>query len=251
MDNMNKSFRKVLLFISLICIIALLTTGFMLLRQFDVINILRDQEEIPEEPRTEEEQRVIDELPDDLIYTLPRAATALQLALFEELFHTHDQFNQTGSDTDLIRYSSVIAQNFVADFFTLSNKTSRTNVGGLQFIADDILENFRDYALNNFYLYLNHHINTFGSESLPTVETIRIVNAEIGNHTLPLSEWPWSEYVPAIFVDLEWTYLRTTLPYINDFQSSARIILQENDGVVRIRAIMELPATDEDQNTIN
>lgn len=238
MDSVNNAFRKILLFISLLCAILLLVGGFVFLQQFDLLSNQPDEEP---EVRTEEEQRVIEELPDNLVYNLPRDATPLQLALFTELFNFHEQYTQTPSAANALRYASVIAQNFVADFFTLSNKSARINIGGLQFITPDILDAFQETALNNFYFHLNHHINTFGQDLLPTVETTRIINAEAAQHSLALNESPWSEYIPVIVVDIEWTYLQTTFAYLAEFQTSARIILQENNDTIRIVAITEMP----------
>jgi len=253
MHSFNKSFQKVLLIVSSLCVLFILIGGFMLLRQFDLRGtnapVPSTPVEYEEPPRDENEQYFIDtlELPEDLVYDLPRGSTAIQLSLFEELFRAHDQFNLTGADEDLITYAAVIAQNFVADFFTLSNKTARTDVGGMQFIAEDIFEEFYDYALNTFYFHLAHHINNFGSASLPTVETIRVVTAETGFYALSLQAYPWTEYVPIIIVDLEWTYLNTTLPYINEFINSSRVHLQEINGEIRIIGIVEMPEQTENQ----
>lgn len=242
MNSFNKSFQKVLLLVSLLCAIVILIGGFLILRQFDFFRTASTNvSDVIDVPRSDGELDGIEQVPDDLIYTLPRGATTLQLDLFQELYHTHDQFNRTGSEEDLINYASVIAQNFIADFFTLSNKSARTDIGGIQFIFDDILDAFYEYALNTFYLHLNHHINTFGSESLPTVETIRVLAAEAGFYSLSLQDYPWTEYIPIIIIDLEWEYQSTTLPYIGEFQTSVRVHLQEINGEVRIIGIVEIP----------
>ena len=242
MNSFNKSFQKVLLLVSLVCAIFILIGGFLLLHQFDFFRTASPSvPDIVDIPRSDEELDVIDQAPDDLIYTLPRDATTLQLDLFQELYYTHEQFTGTGSDENLINYASLIAQNFIADFFTLSNKSARTDIGGMQFIADDIFDDFYEYALNTFYLHLNHHISTFGSESLPTVETIRVLTAEAGFYSLSLQDYPWTENVPIIIIDLEWEYRNTTLPYIGEFQTSVRVHLQEINGEIRIIGIVEMP----------
>lgn len=250
MHNFNKSFQKILLLVSLLCTIIILISGFMLLRHFGLSGGSSNAATVDAPPRDEIEQDFLDELdlPEDLIYDLPRGATALQLELFAELFDAHDRFNRIASEVNLVQYASTIAQNFVADFFTLSNKTSRNDIGGLQFLADDIFEYFYDYVLNTFYLHLNHHITNFGSDSLPTVGTITVLNSESILYALSIDEYPGTEDLPLVQVDLEWTYLSTTLPYINEFQTSARILLQEINGEIRIRSIMEIPIENDSES---
>ena len=240
MENFNTLFKKILLAASALCLFILLISGFVLLRH---VNLLGQAP--TEEPRTEEEQRVIDELPEDLVYALPRRATPHQLELFELLFSAHDDFNTIVIDSFLLTYSEMIARNFVADFFTFSNKDSRHDIGGLQFIHEEVVDAFFDFAVNTFYLHLNQHLDIFGAESLPTVATTRVINSETDWQRLELNEYPWAEYLPVIIVDVEWTYATTTLPDIHEFQTSARFILQEDAGVIRIRSIEQMPIEEE------
>lgn len=241
MDNLNKTLKKVLLAASTLCLIILLISGFALLLQFDLIG----SSSTAEEPRTEEEQRIINELPGDLFYTLPRRATTHQLEIFEPLFIAHNNFNETNTDSYLQAYAEMIARNFIADFFTFSNKSSRHDVGGLQFINAEIYDEFYDFAVNTFYLHLNQYLEIYGAHQLPSVATTTILHSEIGWHRLELTEYPWAEYLPVIIVDVEWAYAPTTLSDIDEFQTTARIILQEDDGEVKIRSIEDVPVAEQ------
>jgi hypothetical protein len=238
--------------------VALLVGGVLLLAQVDtVLGRNPVENDIVTELPSDEGERVIPELPESNGYTLRRQATAYQIELFELLVNAHDQFYETASDEDLKNYASAIVRNFVADFFTLSNKNSRSDVGGLQFFSEDVVDNFRNVAVDEFYLYLNRYIETFGSESLPTVSSTIILGEvefdylmiEVEGESNEISDeregTRLKEEVRTIIIDIEWTYEATTLPYIDRFQTLARFVLVEHEESVRIYVI-ELTETDED-----
>ena len=244
MNKQNNPLKKLMLLISALLAIALLVSSAMLLLEVNVFEILRRGATL-EEPRTEEEQRLIDLVPPTIDYTLRRRATPYQIELFEILIEDHNRFSETRTNETLMNYAESIVRNFVADFFTFSNKSSRTDIGGLQFLATEITDSFNEFALNTFYLYLNQYISLFGNESLPRVESTTILSSGHGQHGLSLDEWPWTEYIEVIIIDIEWAYAFTTLPYIDDFQTSARFILLEENSSIRIHAILPLPVTNQ------
>jgi len=257
-------FKKVLLYISVILGIAFLVGGILLLSQIDEV-LGRNVAEVDEqtEQQTERppvEREPIDELTDSVKYTLRRNATDYQLELFDLLVNAHEQFYADKSDENLEIYASAIVQNFVADFFTLSNKSSRSDVGGLQFFSEDTVDNFRSFAIDEFYLYLNQYIEMFGSESLPTISSTTILEIEFGTRTIEIEDEngelddeaenvPVEKEVRTIIIDIEWSYESTTLSDIDEFQTAARFVLVEHEESVRIY-IIELIETD-DENQVN
>jgi len=257
-------FKKVLLYISVILGIAFLVGGILLLSQIDevlgrnVVEVDEQTEQQTERPPVEREP--IDELTDSVKYTLRRNATDYQLELFDMLVNAHEQFYADKSDENLEIYASAIVQNFVADFFTLSNKSSRSDVGGLQFFSEDTVDNFRSFAIDEFYLYLNQYIEMFGSESLPTISSTTILEIEFGTRTIEIEDEngelddeaenvPVEKEVRTIIIDIEWSYEPTTLSDIDEFQTAARFVLVEHEESVRIY-IIELIETD-DENQVN
>jgi len=264
-SNMNKKIRKILLSASAILGIVLLVGGLLLMNQMNAMlrdNNGEDDYTEVEETLPPEVERVIEELPPSDGYELRRNPTEYQLELFERLVNSHDQFHDTGTDEDLKDYAVTIAQNFVADFFTLSNKHSRTDVGGLQFFSDEVVDNFRNSAIDEFYLYLNQYLEIFGSESLPTVASTTLLSAEFEYRTIAIEdeeeedseeyasfgyydfleeEEELGEQVRALVIDVEWSYANSTLMYIDEFQTEARFVLIEvEDEGVRIFQI-EMP----------
>ena len=244
MSNGSKKFKRFLLQISILLGITLLVGGSMLWSQIDTV-LGRNHGAEVEEPRTPEEQARIDELPPSE-YALRRNPTEYQIELFELLALAHDQFYETESDSDLKDYAAAMVRNFVADFFTLSNKNSRTDVGGIQFFSEDLEDNFRNYAIDTFYLYLNQHMEMFGSESLPTVVSTTILRVEFDYRMIEIEEengevsegyspfgyeaLPLEEEVRTIVIEVEWSYANSTLADIEEFQTSARFVLMEVEG---------------------
>ena len=256
MSDENNRFRF-LFYISIVLAGALLISGGLFLHQVDAL--LGNNAEVEVEVAHElppEEQEIIDEPAPTNDYTLRRNPTEYQIELFELLVNAHDQFYETGLDTDLKKYASAIVQNFIADFFTLSNKTARQDVGGLQFFSEEVADSFRSFAIDEFYLYLNQHIATYGSDSLPTVESTTIQNVEFGTRMIELEKKDevdvneattfdydggvLEEEVRTIIIDAEWSYVNSPLWYIDEFQIAARFTLIPSEEGVRIYVI-ELP----------
>ena len=182
-------------------------------------------------------------------YHLRMNATDYQTELFSMLITAHNEFNDVGNDATLLTYASVITQNFVADFFTLSNKESRNDVGGLQFFSTDLMENFQTSAIDNFYLHLNQFTEMFGADELPTVASTRVKSVTFLPRTIELEDnedtEDIEETVRTMVVEIEWTFEETRLPYIQDFQTSGRFTLLEvEDEGVRIFSI-EMISEDE------
>ena len=261
MSNENNNLKIVFLSISAFLSIVLLVSGVLLLRQLDTLlgrnndvdDYYYDDYYVVVEPTSPEEERTIEELPPSDGYTLRRNPTEYQLELFDLLVNTHNQFNDSGSDVDLQDYAEAIVRNFVADFFTLSNKNSRTDIGGLQFISEGITDNFRTSAIDDFYLYLNQYLTIFGSESLPTVVSTEILDTQFGTQIIEIEDddddieeynqfgyYGYEEEIPGeevrtIIIDVSWSYANSTLLYINEFQTEAQFVLIEiEDEGVRI-----------------
>ncbi|MCL1950992.1 MAG: hypothetical protein FWF59_14825 [Turicibacter sp.] len=172
-------------------------------------------------------------------YIIPQQATEFQEGIFGQLL----QAKENGADTREL--AGLVVQNFVADFFTWSNKEGRHDVGGLQFIASDIRQNFRQAAIDGFYLYLNQYLETLGPEGLMEVNSVSITNVDV--------DYQWAEvemdpetleelttYLPVIRVEAQWAYRGGFW----DFQREAVFYLTHEDGYLSIRSMM---APDEEE----
>jgi len=198
-------------------------------------------------------------------YQLRENATDFQKVIYDDLLNTYANYQSLGSDANREAYAMAVVKNFIADFYTWSNKDGRTDVGGLQFITPEIQTNFRSYAIDQFYLYLNQYLNQYDAEDLLTVSNIWIEDLELdkelsleGESDLDLEpdEGPGEiefeenegnddldddleEEVKVIEVVASWGYEDSYLTRIGAFQQGATFLLVEDDGILTIHMIDE------------
>lgn len=96
---------------------------------------------------------------------------------YKKLFYQlKDILNSSVVDED--EYIKVISQMFVMDFYTLKNKTSSDDVGGVDFVYSDVLTNFKDKAKDTVYLYLENYLTTSKKKNLPVVDDVLVEKVE-------------------------------------------------------------------------
>ena len=93
--------------------------------------------------------------------------------MFEELKKILSEENVNEED-----YVKKISEMFIYDFYSLSDKTAKTDVGGVDFVYPGVLENFLLNAQNTYYKYVESNIYKNRNQSLPTVGEIEVVSAE-------------------------------------------------------------------------
>lgn len=71
-------------------------------------------------------------------------------------------------------YAKVISKLFVADLFTLDNKITSSDVGGLQFVYTDFKEDFVNIAKNSLYSSVQSNIYGDRTQKLPIVSNVEI-----------------------------------------------------------------------------
>ncbi|MCL2559207.1 MAG: hypothetical protein FWE07_01860 [Turicibacter sp.] len=239
MSELNNKKGKVLLLFSVFFGLLFLATMGVLIFQTRDIRSDSDQVDQNDEPVVEEQQpdEVEDYDEDVSPYELSINATDLQIELFEELMRAHQQFEELGTEAALQDYASEMARNFIADFFTLSNKESRSDVGGVQFFPDEIAADFALDATSTFYLHLGRHLETYGSDLMPMVDSVTVTEVYLEPRLMENTECEfydfWGncldepQFETTIVVYLEWTFAPTHLLEIDQFQTAARIVLME------------------------
>lgn len=94
----------------------------------------------------------------------------------------HDMFKELEDilkgEVDEEEYAKKIAQMFIYDFYTLSDKDAKTDIGGVDFVYEGVLENFLQNAQNTYYKYVESNIYDNRDQKLPTVKDIEIMSVE-------------------------------------------------------------------------
>ena len=81
-------------------------------------------------------------------------------------------------EVDYKAYASKLAEMFVVDFYSLSDKTAKTDVDGVDIVLPDILNNFLENAENTFYKYVESNIYNNRKQKLPEVNTVEVESVE-------------------------------------------------------------------------
>ena len=105
-------------------------------------------------------------------YTLDENETKLYKEEFEKL----DKI-LSSEDINYEDYAKEVSKLFIIDFYTLSNKLSKNDIGGTQFIKEDMRDNFIDQARSTFYKYVEVKSDK-RTQKLPEVSVINDIKIE-------------------------------------------------------------------------
>ncbi len=151
--KLKKKFKIIL---AIIIILVVAVTAFFVYRHFTTNN------------KKPTEVTVISKI-DSYGYQLESNKTKVYNDLFNHLKEV-----LTGDNIDEEEYVKTIAQLFLVDFYTLKNKLSNADIGGVQFLAPSIQENFILKAKNTIYKYVKSNIYGDREQTLPEVKEVTV-----------------------------------------------------------------------------
>lgn len=101
---------------------------------------------------------------------------------------------------DYEAYASNLAKLYIIDFYTLSNKLNKYDVGALDFILDSDKDAFKNKAMDTYYRYVKD--NTYGdrTQNLPEVKALEITSIEDMSYKIE------NKTYDAYLVKVEWSY---------------------------------------------
>ena len=130
-------------------------------------------------------------------YVLEDNETDLYKKYFNQLSKT---LNVEKEDIDYDKYAELVSKLFVADFYNLKNKTTKNDVGGLQFIHEDMQDNFSLKAKDTMYKNIKSNVYGDRKQELPEVKDITMDDIESDTFTYNDTEYD------SINVTLSWEY---------------------------------------------
>ncbi len=151
--------KKIRFLILAILIIALGVVGFL---------IYKDHTKKPEVT----EVKVINQI-EKYGYSLKENKPSKYKEMFKELETILNE-----KEVDEEKYVSKIAEMFIYDFYSLNDKTAKTDIGGVDFVYSGILENFLLNAQDTYYKYIENNIYNNRKQSLQVVSNIEIESVE-------------------------------------------------------------------------
>lgn len=175
--------------------------------------------------------KIVDEIKlKSINYVVNENDTKLFKKNFEELKKVLNE-----KKIDNKKYAEAISKIFVVDFFTLSNKTSKNDVGGVQFVYSSYKSDFVDYARDGMYKRVNNSIEDGNNSGLPTVSSVNVSNIEEVDPSAIFSNIDFGEDKVGYEVTLDWTYKNnddyqdsTTLTIVNDGKKISVAKMTEN-----------------------
>ena len=173
-------------------------------------------------------------------YILRDNPTDLQRQYFDELKEAIEG-EEPADDTTI---AGLVAKNYIADFYTWTNKNGQYDVGGLYYVYDGEFENGDHYkeniflkARDGFYKYISAYGTQYGKENLLEVENVDIVSCQkmsspyvISEHDSYKqdSEGEWYDYrvnnsYDWYLVKLNWSYKDTTKLNLSQYATSINL----------------------------
>lgn len=165
---------------------------------FLVVNACSKKEDSKNE-KVVEEQKEKTQLIENHQYTSPLNPTENQILAYNDLSATVEK-------GDNKEEAKQVAVSFVYDFFTLSNKKSAEDIGGLQFIPSNKVATFMQYAKSYYYSNYSTIANEYGKENLPEVDSVSVESMEEAQ--LDFGEYTNSGYI----INVKVTYKENKLP---------------------------------------
>lgn len=169
----------------------------------------------------------------NLYYSLRKNGTDYQKAIYTQL---SDAFDQEVINEEAI--SGLVVQNFVADFYTWTNKLRFNDVGGLQFLHNDVEGWVNAQALETFYNDMNYYLQNGGLED--TLEVSRVDVSAVKSE-FEMAEDDEITKVPSYVVNASWSYLPSSKISVDEFQSSAVFtLIADDEGLFTIVEVSDI-----------
>lgn len=167
---------------------------------------------------------------DDVDYVVSDTDTKLFKENFNELKKVLN-----AKEVDNKKYAETITKLFVIDFFTLSNKTSKNDVGGVQFVYDSYKKDFIDGARDTIYKQVHSLVTDDKSNSdLPTVTKVKIDDIDEISPASMFEGLGFTEDQVGYMINISWEYKNK-----DDFQTNATIIIVPDGNKLSVGRMQE------------
>lgn len=138
---------------------------------------------------------------------------------YEKLFRELEKILKA-KEVDVEAYANKISEMFIYDFYSLEDKSTKTDVGGVEFVHPNALSNFLVNAEDTYYKYVESNIYGDRVQKLPIVDEMLINATEQTTYIYNNKEYE------AYKVNISWTY---TSEEFSDYQDSAALYFIKDD----------------------
>lgn len=120
-------------------------------------------------------------------------------------------------------YAKLISKLFIIDVYTLSNKLSSTDIGGLDYLQKDLKENFQENMGSSLYKTVESNLDGKRTQELPTVASVNINS--VFETTYTYNKVDYKAYI----VDASWDYVKDL-----GYQSSMKLTIINDNKILYI-----------------
>ena len=177
---------------------------------------------------------------DEYDYHLRANPTELQVTLFEELAEA-----LYADEVDGEAIAALIVENFVADFYTWTNKINEYDVGGMYYVYADQRVNIYDKAREEFYLNIDNAIQEYGSEGLIEIAQVEATATLLTTGYDIETDEETIHYDNAYYVTCTFSYTSSAMDTSN-LVTSQNFIVIINDETGRYEIVEALEETTDD-----
>lgn len=147
-------------------------------------------------------------------YTLSKSDTDLYKSTFKELSKVLNE-----KPVDMNSYAKLISELFIIDLYSLDNKLTSTDIGGIEFLHKDLRENFKENMGSTLYKFVESNIDGKRKQELPMVKEVNVSDVFETKYTYNKNEYP------AYLVTADWSYEKDL-----GYQTSIKLtIINDND----------------------
>lgn len=175
--------------------------------------------------QSKEEPKEVVQIRANSTYAAPKNPTQEMTLVYNDLT---DAVLGTADDTTK---ASLVASVFAYDFFTLYNKDSATDIGGMVYIPTSMQEEFQTFAAAWFYQNYDVITNLYGKEELPYV-----ISHEIKSTTPEQVVFKQNTY-NGYRVNLTLTYKKSSIE-TKLLKTNLEVVLIYVDGEFRVKEIV-------------
>ena len=121
-------------------------------------------------------------------------------------------------------YVKQISKMYIYDFYSLDDKTAKTDIGGVDFVHPDALTNYLQNAQDTYYKYVENNIYKNRTQKLPIVDDSKIEVVSVEKTPFAYGEKTDEQ---AYKVTIKWDYTDTDF---NTYQKNA-VLVFVHDGI--------------------
>lgn len=129
--------------------------------------------------------------------------------------------NLESKNIDFDEYASSIAKLFIIDLYTINNKINKYDVGSVEFVYPDNIDNYKLNVESTIYKYVKDNSNDDRKQSLPEVKSVSIDSTKKSKYKIKSENKEYQSYI----FKISWKYVKDL-----DYDDNGEVIVINKDN---------------------